>query len=258
MLAAGLLPACTTTPTPPSGPIRLAIAGASSMTPLLTDLAEAYETQQPDVTIDVQRGGSALGRRLVETGQIDIGLTARPVADLPDDLNLTPIAHDAVAIVVNDQTELKGLSLREVRDIFSGRLVNWRDVAGPERPIQVVSRETGSGTRAVFEAAVMDDLAVTPTAIVLPNSRAMVDFVADNPGAVGYVSFTFLREGVDAVPVEGVAPTPDSLADSSYFLTRELALLTRPTPQAEVRSFLDFIKSPAGQAIIAEQGLSLR
>jgi phosphate transport system substrate-binding protein len=257
ILLLALLPACNTTVTPPPS-VFLKVEGSTSMKPLLVSLATAYNTQHPLVTFDIQGGGSRLGQTLVETGQADIGMVSWSPPDLSDEVRLTPIAHDAIAIILNAQNQLDSLSLREVQDIFSGRLLNWQEIDGPALPIQVVSREDGSGTRAVFEAAVMEDNAVTPTAIVLPSSQAVVDFVAQNPNAMGYVSLSFIDDRVYAVPIDGVTPTLDSLTSGSYFLTRDLALITPKQHQPEVNRFIEFVLSPAGQAIVEERWAIVR
>ncbi len=221
------------------------------MEPLLTELSLAYSSTRPHVTIDIQRGGSALGQTLAEAGQIDLGLVSWPPDNLSENVTLTPIARDGVAIIRNAQTPLIGISAQELRDIFSGRLLNWRELDGPFMPIQVVSREDGSGTRAAFEAIVMGDLQVTPTAIVLPNSQAVVDFVAKNPNAMGYVSHSFISDGVYAVMVEGVTPSLQSITTNSYLLTRDLAILTPQRVKPETNRFIKFILSPAGQVIVS-------
>ena len=138
-----------------------------------------------------------------------------------------------------------------MRDIFSGRLLNWQEVGGSASPIQVVSREDGSGTRAAFETLVMEGQPVTPSAIVLPNSQAVVDFVAQNPNAIAYVSLAFIGEGVYSVPIEGIPPTFENLHSGSYLLTRDLFILAPKQGQPELEQFIKFILSPAGQAIIS-------
>lgn len=245
------LTACVATVTPPPPPVVLKTAGSTSMEPLLTELAAAYTAQNPQVTFDIQGGGSQLGQSLAEAGQVDLGLVSFSPPHLAEDVQFVPIARDAVAIIVHPQNKLDGLSRIELRDIFSGRLLNWQEVAGPASPIQVVSREEGSGTRAAFETIVMDGQPVTLTAIVLPNSQAMIDFVAQNPSAIAYVSFVFVDDRVYAVPIEGVTPTLESLTSDSYLLTRDLALVVPKQGKPEVGQFIDFVLSPAGQAIVA-------
>lgn len=244
------LSACLATVTPPP-PVVIRAAGSTSMTPLLADLAAAYSAQQPHVTFDIQGGGSQLGQALVESGRVDLGLVSWPVKNLPETLRSIPIAHDAVAVILHPDNKIELLSLLEVRDIFGGRLLNWQEVDGVAGPIQVVSREEVSGTRTAFETLVMGNERVTPTAIVLPNSQAVVEFVAQHPGAVGYVSLALVTDKVYPVPLEGVRTNLDSLIAGVYPLTRDLSLLVSTQGQPELDKFVEFILSPAGQAIVA-------
>lgn len=248
-----LLSGCNPTATPPPEPVFIRIAGSTSMRPLLVELAYAYKEQQPNITFDIQGGGSALGYQLAKTQQIEIGMISGPVDALSNEVRLIPVARDAIAVVLHPQNKLAELLLQDIADIFSGRHLNWQAIDGIAAPIQVVSREGGSGTRAVFEAAVMDDRAVTLTAVVLPSSQAVVDFVAQNPGAIGYVSAAFVDDRVYAAPINGVAPTPETLAGRSYAITRDLALVTAAAENTHVNAFIEFVLSPAGQAIVAKQ-----
>ena len=251
LLVLSLVSGCGATVTPPT-PIFLTLAGSTSMEPLLTELASAYSAQHAHVAFDIQGGGSQLGLDLVNDGQADIGLVSWPPPNLPDDLRLVPIARDGIAIILNPQNRLAGLSLLVLRDIFSGQLLDWREIDGPPRPIQVISREDGSGTRAAFEAIVMVGQPVTPTAIVLPSSRAVVDFVAQTPNAIAYVSSGFVGDDVYVVPIEGVRPTLDDINGRSYPLTRDLAVITSQQGHPEAGRLVDFGLSPAGQAIVGQ------
>jgi phosphate transport system substrate-binding protein len=218
------------------------------MRPLITDLAAAYQARQPHVTFDIQGGGSRLGQSLVEAGEVDLGLVSWPPQHLAAGFRLAPIARDPIAVILHPYNRPQSFSLTQLRDIFAGRYLDWQELGGRAGPIQVVSREDGSGTRAAFEALVMEDQAVTPTAIVLPNSQAVVDFVAETPNAVGYVSLAFVEPGVYAIPIAGVEPTAEE-----YPLTRELSLILPAQGAPEATAFVEFALSPAGQAIILQQ-----
>lgn len=247
-----LLSACVATVTPPS-PVLIKAAGSTSAQPLLTKLSAAYTAQHPYVTFDIQGGGSHLGQTLVESGQVELGMVSNPLTTVPGNLRLIPLARDAVAIIVHPQNKLPGLSLPELRDIFSGRWPNWQEVKGTPGSIQVVSREDGSGTRATFERVVMEGQAVTPTALVLPSSQAVVDFVAQNPAAIAYASLALVDERVRAIPIEDVTPNLESITSASYSLTRDLAVLALQPGQTEVDNFIEFALSPTGQAVVAEK-----
>lgn len=248
----GLLIGCSRGAIEPPEPVHLKVAGSTSMQPLLEDLAQAYTERHKHVTIAVQGRSSRLGIELVRQDQVDVGMTSQKE---PEDKSLwsTPIALDGIAIVVHPQNRVEGLTLLQLKDIFFGRLWDWRDVGGQEGEIVAISREDGSGTRAVFEELVMKGKRVTPTAVVMPSSRAVVEYVAEHPEAIGYVSIGHLSQEVKALKIEGMAPTPKSVRRGEYHLLRPLFLVTRGEPTGEVKGFIDFALSPAGQSIVGRK-----
>jgi phosphate transport system substrate-binding protein len=246
-----LLAACGATVQPPT-PVYLKAAGSTTMMPLMKDLAAAFHERQPWVTVDINGGGSALGREVAAAGQVDMGLTSWLPDGPPAGLQATVVARDGIALIVHPTNPITGLTLIQVHDLFFGSAFDWRAVGGPSSPVQVVSREDGSGTRATFETLVMQGERVTPTALVMPNSQAVVDYVARDPRAVGYVSMGYVNGEVRVVAVEGLLPTPQSVSRGEYHLTRDLVILSRPGASAPVRAFLDFALSPAGQAIVGQ------
>ena len=168
------------------------------------------------------------------------------------------IAQDGIALVVHPQNALGELTLAQVRDIFAGRILDWEGIRGTPGDIVVVSREDGSGTRAVFEGVVMGEKRVTLTAIVMPSSEAVVEYVAGHPTAIGYVSMSYLSPQVRALQIEGVSPTPETVQSGVYPLRRPLYLLTGQEPKGEVKAFIEFTSSPAGQAIVKQRYGRLR
>jgi phosphate transport system substrate-binding protein len=244
--------ACGATVEPPQ-PVYLQAAGSTAMAPMMEALAGAYQARQPHVTIDIDGGGSSLGRELAAAGQVDLGLSSWSPEEPLAGTQATVVARDGIALVVHPTNPITGLTLLQAHDLFSGRAIDWDEVGGSPGLVQVVSREDGSGTRDAFEAMVMGDDRVTLTALVMPNSQAVVDYVADDPQAIGYVSMGYLNEGVRVVPVEGLLPTPESVSRGEYHLIRELVVLSRPDAPPEARAFLDFVLSPAGQAIVAQR-----
>jgi phosphate transport system substrate-binding protein len=236
------------------------------MQPLMEDLAQAYSGRHEYVTFDVQGGGSRLGIALAQENQIDIGIASRtPTAE--DERNpetrakrlwWTAIAQDGITLVVHPQNAVGGLTLLQARDIFFGRILNWEEMGGISGEIAVVSREDGSGTREVFEEMVMGEKRVTLTAIVMPSSEAVIEYVARHPTAIGYVSMGYLSPQVKALAIEGVSPTPEDVQSGAYPLARPLYLLTGQEPTGEVRSFIEFALSPAGQTVVEQRYGRLR
>lgn len=255
------LPTACGAPLAPPEPIYLRIAGSTSMQPLVEDLAQAYTEQREYVTFDIQGGGSRLGIALVIENQIDIGTASqKPTAEDARDpetaakqLWWTAIARDGIALVVHPQNVVSGLTLSQARDIFFGRILDWEEIGRRPGEIVVVSREDGSGTREVFEEMVMGEKRVTLTAIVMPSSEAVIEYIVGHPTAIGYVSMGYLSPEVKALPVEGVSPTPENVQSGAYPLTRPLYLLTDGEPSGEVKAFIEFALSPAGQAVVEQR-----
>ncbi len=260
-----LLTACGA-PLEPHEPVYLRIAGSTSLQPLMEDLTTAYTKQREYVTFDVQGGGSRLGLTLARENQIDIGTASRkPTAEDEREsetgtkrLWWTAIAQDGIALVVHPQNVVGGLTLPQARDIFFGRILDWEEIGGTPGEIVVVSREDGSGTREVFEQMVMGEKRVTLTAIVMPSSEAVIEYIAGHPTAIGYVSMGYLSPQVKAVTIEGASPTPKDVRSGVYPLTRPLYLLTGQEPAGEVKTFIEFALSPAGQAVVEQRYGRLR
>ncbi|MBL7182924.1 MAG: phosphate ABC transporter substrate-binding protein [Anaerolineae bacterium] len=254
LLSAG----CSRGTVEPSEPVHLKVTGSTSMQPLVEELAQAYAERHKQVTIAVEGRGSLLGIELVRQGKVDIGMASWKE---PEDASLwsTPIALDGIAIVVHPQNQVEGLTMLQLKDIFFGRIWDWRDVRGPALltgqagEIMVVSREDGSGTRAVFEELVMQGKRVTLTAVVMPSSRAVLEYVAEHPQAIGYVSMGHLSQEVKVLEIEEAAPTPKSVRQGEYHLLRPLFLITRQEPTDEIRAFIDFALSPVGQSIVGRK-----
>jgi phosphate transport system substrate-binding protein len=242
--------------TPPA-PVVLHLAGSTSMQPLLRDLAAAYSVRYPYVSFDFAAMDSTAGLEALRRGNADLALVSRELQ--PDEesdaltskslLAYTGIAEDAIAIIVNEKSPLRALSLYELRKVFAGQTSTWDELGG-SGAISVVSREDGSATRVVFEERVMQGRAVTPTAMVMPGSQAVRDYVAAHEGAIGYVSIGYLGPSVAALAIEGVQPKRETTEDGSYPLTRPFLLVSLPQAAREVAAFLQFARSPSGQAIV--------
>jgi phosphate transport system substrate-binding protein len=243
----------------PATPTTLRVAGSTSMTPALRELAEAYSRQHPNVTVEVRGGDSAIGMEELARGEAALAAVSwRPDSPPPADLHATPVARDALALIVHPYNQTPGLTLLQARALYRGEILDWRTLGGPEGEPVMVSREDGSGTRAAFEAAAMGSDRVTLDSLIMPDSQAVVDYVATHRLAVGYVSMAALDERVRVVPVEDSRPTPAALRSGAYHLVRTLYLVAPAPPSAVAQSFLDFTLSPAGQAIIARHHVALR
>jgi phosphate transport system substrate-binding protein len=288
VLVASLLLAACATPTPtlviPQESIK--VSAASAMVPLLTKLARAFEARNPWAAIVIERVNSYQSLRQALEGTADLGACT---VDVADEVWAAPIALDAVTVVVHPDNPLRNLTLAQVRDIFGGRVWRWQDLGidWGEDEIVVVSREEGSGTRMAFEATAMvvpgsdtcqprlavdpEELAedavgveacqgdqVTPTAVIMVGSEAVVAYVQAHRGAIGYVSQAYASMPVKAVSIEGLDPSPAEIQAGSYLLAEPFFLVAPREPEGLARAFVDFCLSAEGQAIVAKEYVPVR
>lgn len=270
-------------------PVTIRIAGSSAMRPVLRDLISAYTQQHPSVLFNLRGGGSTLGEESIRSGAVEIAASTlfppapelgRPAQPGDERLVRTPIGLNGVALIVHPNNGVDELSLVQIRDLYTGAVLDWQALGSDVGEVVLVSREDGSGSRILFEERVMGDERVSLTAVVMPTSEDVVEYVARNPAAIGYVSRSHVaqwieEEDVEATPpgepaatptpptvkilrVEGQLPTRAALIDQAYALTQPLYLITNGRPTGRVRQFIDFVLSPAGQAIVARYHAPIR
>jgi phosphate transport system substrate-binding protein len=226
------------------------LVAADSCGPLAEELAAAYEEAHPWATVQVEVFNSSVAEQALRSGEADLALLSWLQQDAEEGpLWSQAFARDGVAVVVHAATPFTETGLAHLQAIFRGQVQEWGGMV-----LAPVSREDGSGTRAVFEGAVLGGHDVTFTAVVMPSSEAVVEYVACTPGAIGYVSSLRLGElpadGVRVSLVEGALPTPGGISDGSYPISRPLYLAAAAEPAGEAREFAQWVLGPEGQAVI--------
>lgn len=257
----GALAACSSAPATALPGRVVRIAAPANTQPLLQALVTTYEQQAPlsSVTFDVQTANSRLAQETLSNGQVDLAVSSWLTSTSLPGLTVTPMAWDAVAVIIHPRNPITSVTLLQLRDLYRGHVLDWPALGGPAGEITVISREDGSGVRAAFERAVMDGQPVTLGAVVLPGDAAIIGFVQNQPAAIGYVSLLAMPTAdqnddlpaqVKTLAVEGVVPDSTNLLHGGYHLVQPLFLLARhPAPEA-LQSFIDFVLSPAGQTVV--------
>ena len=145
--------------------------------------------------------------------------------------------------------------------IFAGEITNFSEVGGPDEEIIVVSREEGSGTRAAFEELVMEsgdeEALISENAILQQSNGQVRTTVSTTPNTIGYLSFGFLDESINAVAIDDAEPTVDNVKSGAYSIFRPLNMLTNGEPNDLAKAFLDYILSDLGQEIVAEDYITV-
>lgn len=221
--------------------------GSSALQPLVDEASKKFMDQNPNVSIQVQGGGSGTGLTQVSGGQADIGnsdvfaeekLEAAAAAELADH----QVAVVAMAAVVNPDVNIDNLTKDQLVKIFKGEVKNWNEVGGPDQAIQIVNRPSSSGTRATFEKYALgtktDDL---PGSIQEESSGNVKKLVKETPGAIGYLALSYLDDSIKAVKYDGVEATVDNVANGTYPVWAYEHMYTKGEPNEVVKAFLEYM-----------------
>ena len=239
---------------------RMTLTGSSTVAPLMTEIAKAYEQRHPQVRIDVQMGGSSRGVHDARQGLVDVGMASRgPKAD-EGDLQFHTIALDGIALIVNVANPIKGLTDPQVVDIYTGHLTNWKDLGGPDAPILVVTKAEGRSTLELFCDHFKLKPAQIKAAVVIGDNQQGIKTVEGDKTAIGYVSIgtaeSSIREGssIKLLDLNGIQASRATVKAATYPLSRPLNLVTRMTLVGVPRDLIDFAQSRAVESIVEDQG----
>jgi phosphate transport system substrate-binding protein len=234
---------------------RLCVAGSTSVQPFAEKLAEIYMHQHPEVRIDVQGGGSSAGIFAATQGAAELGASSRELVGPEKNLQDIPIAYDGIAVIVHPSNPLANIRLEDIRRIFQGQLTDWGLLGLKPHPIDIITREEGSGTREAFEHLVMGTSEITPGALVQDSNGAVREIVAGDPHSIGYISAGLVNEQVKALAIDGVLPTRENIKNQKYRLVRRFHLVSKQPPGGACKAFVDFVLSPQGQHLLEAEGL---
>lgn len=235
------------------------ISGSTSVGPLIEKEAEEFKTTSPDINVQVNQLGSSAGIKDAINGTVQVGMTSR---DLKEDeknqgLKEVEIAYDGIALITNKSNSIKSLSLSQIKDIYTGKIKNWKEIGGKDTPIVVVSREDGSGTRDSFQEKVgYKSEELTPEAQIADGSGNIKSLVSTNENAIGFISFEYLDDSINALQVDNIDPTPKNVLDKTYKISRAFLLVYKEDKASEnTKKFIDFILSEEGQNVVEDNGL---
>ena len=231
------------------------VAGSTSVQPYAEVLAEDYALIRPEVEVDVQGGGSSAGITAARSGTADIGMSSRHLKDSESDLWSVEIALDGLAVIIHPSNPINDLPLERIMDIYTGSIVNWRDLGGADANIHVIAREESSGTRSAFEELVMNKKTITPKAIVQDSNGAVRQLVSGDRHAIGFISLGLVDDSVKAIALGGVKATLENVQNLTYKLYRPFLLVCSHEPEGANKEFIDFILSAEGRRILTSEGL---
>lgn len=235
----------------------LKIAGGTAHIPVMKEAAIRIMQSNSNIQISIAGGGSGVGIKQVGEGLVDIGNSGRKAKDEEVSkygLKMFKWAVDGVGVVVNPKNPVKSLTKQQLKGIYAGSITNWKTLSGPDRNINIYTRDKSSGTRAVFWKKALDKGEIIPQANFVVSNGAMKSAVANDPYSIGYVSVGHIDGSVSPVALDDVIPTIETVKNGKYTIARGLYSNTKGDPDKLTTLFIDYLFSPNGQQIVSEKG----
>ncbi len=246
---------------------KITVKGSDTMVILSQKWAEVYMKKNPGASIQVTGGGSGVGLAALINGSTDIANSSRPIKSSEIDklkaryntLGVeVPCAKDGLSVYLNKANPVSTLTIKQLGQIFSGKITNWSAVGGPDAPIKLYGRESSSGTFGFFkDNVVKTDFASSCQS--LPGTAAIVNAVKKDKYSIGYGGAAY-AEGVKDCAVKkddkspAVLPTAATIKNHTYPITRYLYMYLKSKPTGEMKAFIDWILSSEGQKLVVETG----
>ena len=243
---------------------RLVIKGSDTLgAKLVPQLAEQFKAQTPGTTIDIAAEGSTTGIAAIIDGTAQIGMSSRRAkpaeisAAAAKGVNMKPtiVAYDGLGVIVNAANPIKGLTKKQVEQIFAGDITDWSGVGGFGGKISIYTRNTSSGTYSDWKELAMKKRDYASGSQKMAGHEQIAAEVGKNPNGVGYVGLAYMKAaGIKVLPIDGQMPSQKAVIDKTWPYARPTFYYTNGEPAGVARQFVEFTLSPTGQKIVDRVG----
>ena len=242
---------------------NLVIKGSTTVLPISQIAVEDYMKAHPDVNISLSGGGSSNGIKAIIDGSTDIANASRFIKDkevaMAQGKGVYPVpfavAYDSIIPIVHPSNTLTAITLAQLKDIYMGKITNFKEIGGPDLKIVICSRDTSSGTYETWEGKVMKKERVTPAAQMMASNGAVAQAVSSNKNAMGYIGIGYLNDTVKPLKVDGVEGTKESTLNGTFPISRPLFMFTNGWPKGDTLNFVNYMLHPEkGQKAVEKAG----
>jgi phosphate transport system substrate-binding protein len=242
---------------------NLVIKGSTTVLPISQIAVEDYMKAHPDVNISLSGGGSSNGIKAIIDGSTDIANASRFIKDkevaMAQEKGVYPVpyavAYDSIIPVVHPSNNLSNITKAQLKDIYMGKITNFKEIGGPDLKIVICSRDTSSGTFETWEEKVMNKERVTPSAQMMASNGAVAQAVSNNKNAIGYIGIGYLNNTVKPLKVDGVEGTKESTLNGTFPISRPLFMFTNGWPKGDTLNFVNYMLHPEkGQKAVEKAG----
>ena len=243
---------------------KIVIDGSTTVGPIAKAFAEYYMSINKDVNITVSESGSGNGAKAMINSVCDIADMSRFMKDEEFKAAVAKgvfptfhvVALDGLPVLVHPGNPVSSLTLEQVKDIYTGKITNWKQVGGPDVKIVMISRDTNSGTYETFEELVMKKAKIAEGCEYVGSNGAVRARIQSTPAAIGYAGLGFVDKSVKALSINGVYPSQKTVTSGTYPIARPLYMVTNGYPRmgGKVYQFVTLYLTPKGQEIIKRIG----
>ena len=231
---------------------KVEIKGSTTVLPVAQKVAEAYMKEHPDVDITISGGGSGNGIKALIDGSTDIADSSRFIKDKEVKLAVEKgrypvpfaVAYDCIVPVVHPTNSVENITMEQLKDIYMGKIKNWKEIGGQDRPVVVISRDTSSGTYEVWHSKVLKKERVFPGALLQASNGAVVQAVSKNKNAIGYIGLGYMEENVKDLTVNSVRGSEETTLNGTFPISRPLFMFTSGWPEGDTLNFINFVIHP--------------
>ncbi len=240
----------------------ISIKGSDTMLKLNQKLAEIYMEKNPGITIYVFGGGSKTGINALLTHSIDIAASSRPFeaeeikvfAEKFDSFAIEyRIAKDGLSIYINENNPIKNFSINQIKDIFLGKITNWKDLGGDDHLIDVIIRPPSSGTYGYFKKFILENKDFTDKSKTIAKTEDIVEYIQKNKYAISYGGVGYGPQKLHA-NINGIEPSEKNVINDTYPITRYLYYYTYNNSPKHIKNFINWILSDEGQLVVKQVG----
>lgn len=239
--------------------------GSTALQPLAEQAGKDFTVKNPKVQINVQGGGSGAGLNQVSAGTAQIGMSDVTAEEkIKDSAKAKELVDHKVcvigfAIVASKDVKVDSLTKKQIQDIFTGKITNWKEVGGADQPIVVINRTASSGTRATFFNTVMDKTAEKEGLGIVQDSSGQVrTAISANKGSISYLALSYLTSEVKGdfsiIKIDNVEANKENITSKIYPFWSYEHMYTKGEAQGAAKSFIDYMVSDENKASVEKLG----
>jgi len=239
------------------------IQGSETMLRLLENLSEVYMSQNKNILIFVEGGGSNTGFESLNDGKVDLAMSSRNInaneliimAEKYKKIGVSHLlAKDAYCVFINNNNPIDNLSKNEIKDIYTCKINNWSEFKTDKifiGEIMQINRSPNTGTYINFQNTILDGDKFCENSITFTHNKEIIEKIKENTKSIGYGSIIF-KNDVKAISIDGIQPNENNIENDTYPLIRYLELYSRDTPSPEIQKFIKWIQGKEGQKIVKQ------